>query len=60
MFSDHILAMLNGKVLADGVPGDVLTEELINRLYVVDVNVQSLFRDRVRVCVPKSVINDKR
>lgn len=60
MFSDHILAMLNGKVLADGVPSDVLTEELINRLYVVDVNVQSLFRDRVRVCVPKSVINDKR
>lgn len=59
MFSDHVLAMLNGKVLADGSPCDVLTEELIDRLYIVDVNVQSLYRDRVRVCIPKSVINDK-
>ncbi len=59
MFSDHVLAMLNGKVLADGSPCEVLTEELIDRLYIVDVNVQSLYRDRVRVCIPKSVINDK-
>jgi iron complex transport system ATP-binding protein len=60
MFSDHVLAMLNGKVLADGPPCDVLTEELIHRLYVVDVDVQSLYRDRVRVCVPRSVIDDKK
>ncbi len=58
MFSDHVLAMLSGKVLADGAPCDVLTEDLIHDLYVVDVDVQSLYRDRVRVCVPKSVIND--
>ncbi len=59
MFSDHVVAMLNGKVLANGTPCNVLTEELINKLYVVDVDVQSLYRDRVRVCVPRSVINDK-
>jgi iron complex transport system ATP-binding protein len=58
MFSDCVLAMLNGKVLANGTPCSVLTEELIHKLYAVDVDVQSLYRDRVRVCVPKSVIDD--
>ncbi len=59
MFSDHVLAMLNGQVLADGAPCNVFTEELIHKLYVVDVDVQSLYRDKVRVCVPRSVIDDK-
>lgn len=55
MFSDRILAMKNGSVLVEGRPGDVLTRELMGRLYGVDVAVSSLFGDRVRVCTPTAL-----
>jgi iron complex transport system ATP-binding protein len=60
MFSDRVLALHNGKVLACGAPCDIVTKELIHQLYVVDTEVQSLYRDRVRVCVPKVVVDDSR
>jgi iron complex transport system ATP-binding protein len=58
MFSDSVLALYNGKVLASGAPTDIITEELMHRLYGVDIKVQSLFQDKVRVCVPSIVIGD--
>jgi iron complex transport system ATP-binding protein len=56
MFSDCVLALYNGKVLASGSPADIVTEELIRKLYGVDIRVQSLFQDRVRVCVPTVIV----
>lgn len=53
MYSDKILAMLDGKVLAFGKPADIVTDSLISKLYGVDVDVCNLQNDRVRVCVPK-------
>jgi len=58
MFSDNILALYNGKVLASGRPSDIVTEELMQKLYGIDIKVHSLFDDRVRVCIPAAVIND--
>lgn len=52
MYSDKILAMHDGQVLAWGTPQDVVCPELISRLYGVDVEVHRLGSDRVRVCVP--------
>lgn len=57
LFSDGILAMKDGLVLADGRPQDVLTAELIETLYGVRTRVESLDGGRVRVCVPESVAN---
>ena len=52
MFSDRILAIQNGRVLAEGKPETVLTEETIRSLYGVDVNVVSLYDDHARICIP--------
>ena len=52
LFSDRILAIQNGQVLAEGTPSKVLTEERMKKLYNVDVDVVSLYEDKVRVCVP--------
>jgi iron complex transport system ATP-binding protein len=60
MFSDRVLAIQDGKVLAYGAPCDIVTKDLINQLYTVETEVQSLYRDRVRVCVPKVVVEDCR
>ena len=58
MFSDRVLAIHGGKVLADGAPSNIVTEELMHKLYTVDIDVQSLYKDKVRVCIPKIVIED--
>jgi len=57
MFSDWVLALHKGKVMANGVPSDVLTKDLIHKLYDVDIEVHSLYEDKVRVCIPEAVIN---
>ncbi|MEG2083689.1 MAG: ABC transporter ATP-binding protein, partial [Oscillospiraceae bacterium] len=58
--ADRMLALKGGTVLADGVPGDIITEELIRSLYGVDVRVSSLDGDRVRVCVPLDLERERK
>ena len=52
MFSDRILAIQKGRVLTEGKPKEVLTEETIRMLYGVDVDVVSLYEDQARICIP--------
>lgn len=56
LFSHNIVALQDGRLLAQGAPSEVLTEELMKQLYGVDVRVSSLYGDRVRVCLPKSAL----
>ena len=53
LYSDKILAIREGQILAWGSPKDVMNKELISRLYHVDVEVCSLKEDKIRICVPK-------
>lgn len=53
LFSHEILAMKDGSVLARGVPEEVLTAGLVRDLYGVEVEVESLRNDKMRVCIPK-------
>ena len=55
LFSDRILAIQKGRVLTEGKPKDVLTEENIRALYGVDVDVVSLYEDKARICVPQNI-----
>lgn len=56
LFSDRILALQNGRLIADGKPSEVLTNQMVKQLYHVDVNVVSLYDDIARVCVPSEFI----
>lgn len=53
LFSHEILALQNGKVLAYGPPGEVLDASLIRALYGVEVEIESLREDKMRVCILK-------
>lgn len=53
LYSDRILALHDGRILAWGTPKDTVERGLISRLYGVDVEIFSLREDAVRVCVPK-------
>ena len=52
LYSDRILALYDGKILAYGTPRETISSSLISTLYGVDVEVRSLHRDGIRVCVP--------
>lgn len=51
-YSDKILALYGGEVLASGTPGETVRGDVMSRLYGVGVEVFSLRDDSVRVCLP--------
>ena len=57
MFSDRILTIQKGRVLAEGRPKEVLTEQTIHALYGVDVDVVSLYDDHARICLPRNLFS---
>ena len=52
LYSDKTLVINHGSVAAYGHPKEVITKEMVSDLYGVDVEVNSLYDDRVRVCIP--------
>ena len=52
LYSDQILALYDGRLLAQGTPQETISSSLISTLYGVDVAVCSMHRDDVRICVP--------
>ena len=52
LYSDATMVLSKGRLQAFGNPHDVITSELISELYDIEVEVNSLYGDKVRVCVP--------
>ena len=50
-YSDKILALHGGCVLASGTPGEVVTEPIVSALYHTGVEVCSIRGDKLRICV---------
>ena len=50
---------MDGTVCAYGPPNEVVTQELVEKLYNVSVSVESLFDDSIRICVPRDAIKTK-
>lgn len=55
LFSSRILAMRDGQLIAEGAPSDILTADLIEKLYGIETSIESLRGDTMRVCVPIGV-----
>ncbi len=51
-YSDKVLAMYGGEVLALGTAEETVCDTVISKLYGVDVEVCSLQSDRIRICIP--------
>lgn len=52
LFSHRVLAMHEGRIIAQGTPAEVIDDALMRTLYGLDVRVQSLLDGRMRICVP--------
>lgn len=59
LFADDVLALKDGEILAQGSPKEIIHGDLINVLYDVKVDVQSLYNDRMRVCVPITALRSR-
>lgn len=53
LYADSVLAICGGAVAACGAPGEVLTEELMSRLYGVKIKILEV--DGLRVCLPGNI-----
>ncbi len=51
-FSDRILTLKDGEVFRAGRPEEVIVPDVISELYGMDVEISSLYEDKVRVCTP--------
>ncbi len=58
LFSHQILAVQNGRIIADGSPNEVMDAALIRALYGIEVNVESFCDDKFRVCVPQTILEN--
>lgn len=56
LFSDKIIAMKDGRIIKYGKPDDIISNDLIQSLYGIDVEIQSLYDDKIRVCIPCEAI----
>lgn len=59
LFADQVLALKNGRVMAFGTPNQVIDTKFVEDLYRVKVDVQSLYEDKMRVCVPIQALRRK-
>lgn len=58
LYADKVLALLDGRIVKHGAPQDVITAELISGLYNVEVEVESLYGDKARVCLPINLVSN--
>lgn len=56
LYSDRTMVLSNGRLAAFGSPHEVITSSMISDLYGIEVEVNSLYGDKVRVCVPEREI----
>ncbi len=55
MYADDVLAIMDGEIAAYGATNEVMDKELLQRLYNVDVRIESLDNGNVRICIPETV-----
>ena len=50
-YSDCIIAMKDGKILAEGNPNEVITEELIKKVYGIELSVKEIGENKIVLTV---------
>lgn len=58
MYADDVMAIIDGKIAAYGAPNEVIDKTLVEELYNVNVVVESLYNDNIRICIPENVLKN--
>ncbi|HEX3076211.1 MAG TPA: ABC transporter ATP-binding protein [Lachnospiraceae bacterium] len=57
LFADQVLAISEGKIIAEGSPTQIITSENIRKLYQIDIIREHLCGGKIHICVPKFAID---
>lgn len=57
-FADHMVAIADGKVLAEGPPAQVMTAEMLRRVFRIDADIIADPRTGVPLCLPYGLTSD--
>ena len=55
--ADQVILLQGGTVVADGIPGDVMDEETVCRLYNTDISIIEV-NGSLKTCLPRSVLTN--
>ncbi len=55
LYFDEMIAIKNGKIIAQGKPSTTITETLIEQLYGIKVTLQNVENSAHKVCVPETI-----
>jgi iron complex transport system ATP-binding protein len=55
--ADQVIMLHGGRVVADGIPGEVMDEETVCRLYDTEVSIFQV-GGGLRTCLPRSLLNN--
>lgn len=58
LFADKVIAMKDGQLYAYGSPNEIIDKSFIKQLYGIDVEMQSVHDDRLRVCIPVTALKN--
>ena len=46
-YADHVIAMKQGKVVADGLTGEIMTEDMLKEIYNMDIKIEEIGGDNI-------------
>ena len=46
-YADHVIAMKQGKVVADGPTGEIMTEDMLKEIYNMDIKIEEIGGDNI-------------
>ena len=57
LYADRAIVLCDSTVAADGAPSDILTEELLQKIYGIPVSLaeETLGNRNVRICMPAEI-----
>ncbi len=56
LYADRVIVLDKRKIIAKGLPKQVLTKEIIQNIYKINVEILSLFDHNIKLCIPSQEI----
>lgn len=55
LYADQALVLLDGRIAAMGAPGEVLTKELLERMYEIPIQLMEIEHTGLKLCMPGEI-----
>lgn len=60
LYADQVIILRNGEMMSKGTPQEMITSTRMKDLYGVDVSVDSIQNDKIRICMPVELMRQSK